>query len=147
MTVHEFPHHYQISAEAKSEGDIILSSHGLPSLLSAPPAQFGGPGDRWSPEDLLVAAIADCFVLTFRAIASASKFSWQGLACTVEGKLDRVERVTQFTRFEINATLTLGPDVDAEKARRLLEKAESNCLISNALRASCHLTSEVVIQP
>jgi hypothetical protein len=39
----------------------------------AAPAEFGGPGDQWSPESLLAGAIASCFALTFRFVARAQK--------------------------------------------------------------------------
>ena len=72
----DLPHRYNVSASAEAEGNIVLQAENLPQLVSAPPAQFGGPGDQWSPEDLLVASIADCFILTFRAVARASKLDW-----------------------------------------------------------------------
>ena len=68
----ELPHHYVVSANAKTVGNVALSANGVSDLESAPPAEFGGPGDQWSPESLLVAAVADCFILSFRAIARAS---------------------------------------------------------------------------
>ncbi len=147
MTVQELPHHYKISANAQREGEITLRGAGIPDLPSAPPAQFGGPGDQWSPEDLLVAAVADCFVLTFRAIARASRLEWIDIECTAEGKLERIDRVTQFTAFNLQVRLTVGADTNSEKARNILEKAESNCLITNSLQASSHLQSEVLVQP
>jgi uncharacterized OsmC-like protein len=48
-------------------------------------------------EDLLVASVADCFAITFRAIASASKMEWLDLECSIEGKLERVDRVTKYS--------------------------------------------------
>ena len=72
----DLPHHYNVSADAEAEGNIILKADNMPQLISAPPAEFGGPGDQWSPEHLLVAAVADCFILTFRAVARASKLEW-----------------------------------------------------------------------
>ena len=51
-----YPHHYKVQAAAKTEGSVALASERLPKLSSAPPLQFGGPGDQWSPETLLVAA-------------------------------------------------------------------------------------------
>ena len=67
----EFPHYYSADAAAVVDADnVILTSTGIPALSSAAPAQFGGPGDRWSPETLIVGAIADCFILTFRAVAA-----------------------------------------------------------------------------
>ena len=92
-----FPHRYSVAAAVKVEGDVTLDGERLPSLHSAPPTEFDGPGDRWSPETLLVAAVADCFVLTFRPIAHLSKLAWISLTCDVTGTVDRVERGTQFT--------------------------------------------------
>ena len=95
---------------------------------------------------MLVGSVADCIILTFRAIARASKLEWIDLECSAEGKLERVDRVTQFTTFDIQAKLTIGADTDSEKARKLLEKAEANCLVTNSLLASTHLQLEVVVQ-
>jgi len=67
-----------------------------------------GPGDRWSPETLLVGALADCFILTFRAVANASSLPWIRLRCEAEGVLDRVERMTRFT------AVTLVPQLESE---------------------------------
>jgi organic hydroperoxide reductase OsmC/OhrA len=139
----EFPHRYSVAAAANLQGDVALQGERLPSLATAPPAEFGGPGDRWSPETLLVASVADCFVLTFRAIASASKLPWLSLRCDVEGTLDRVERVTQFTGFQIRASLRVPPGTNEEQARRLLARAEQTCLITNSLKGACHLEAEV----
>ena len=75
----DLPHHYHVNASAEAEGNIALKAEDLPQLVTAPPAEFGGPGDQWSPETLLVGAVADCFILTFRAIARASKLEWTRL--------------------------------------------------------------------
>ena len=141
----DFPHRYVASAVAEVEGNIELRSSGLESIPTAAPAEFGGPGDLWSPETLLVGSIANCLILTFRAIARASSFEWISLECRVDGTLDRVERVTQFTAFTIHATLRLPASADAEKARRLLDKAEKNCLITSSLKAPCHLEAVVEV--
>jgi organic hydroperoxide reductase OsmC/OhrA len=141
----DLPHRYHVSADAKAADSIMLSSAGLPNLESAAPSEFGGPGDQWSPETLLVASIADCFVLSFRAIARASRFEWESLACEVDGTLDRIDRITQFTQFDVAAKLIIQPGGDETKAMRLLEKAEQACLITNSLKASSHLKASVIV--
>lgn len=138
-----YPHHYRVQAAAQAEGDVALTSQQLPTLSSAPPAQFGGPGDRWSPETLLVAASADCLILTFRAIARASKLPWLRVECDAEGVLDRVDGVTRFTQVRLHARLVLPQGGDVERARRLLEKAEKTCLITCSLKAESVLTADV----
>ncbi len=141
-----FPHEYPADASADSEGPVQVSGRGLPQLATAPPAEFGGPGDQWSPETLLVAAVADCFVLTFRAVARANKFPYSHLDCHAEGVLDRVERVTQFTEMKIVARLTVDDEQLVAKGKELLDKAEAVCLISNSLKAHSSLDSEVVVK-
>ncbi len=135
----DLPHHYKVMAQGQLEGDIELSASQVESIMSAGPAEFGGPGDRWSPETLFVAAIADCFILTFRAIARGSKLPWVSLSCEAEGKLERVERVTRFTDIVVRPSLVIPPDVDQARAERLLEKAEKGCLITNSLSGATRL--------
>lgn len=139
----DFPHNYIVTAQADVRSNVELSSEQLDVIESAPPVEFGGPGDCWSPESLLVAAVADCFVLSFRAIARASKFEWISLRCEVDGTLDKVDGVTRFTAFTVVATLDLANGGDETKAQRLLEKAEHVCLITNSLIADSHLTTDV----
>jgi organic hydroperoxide reductase OsmC/OhrA len=143
--MHPFPHQYTVQAAAQPEGEVLVSAAGLATLETAPPAEFDGPGDRWSPETLLCAALADCFVLSFRAVARASRLEWSALDCSVRGKLDRVDNRTAFTEIDVDATLHVPPGTDAERATRLLEKAEHVCLISNSLVATRRLNPTVVV--
>jgi organic hydroperoxide reductase OsmC/OhrA len=138
-----YPHHYKVASTAGPDGDVVLSSAGLEPMRSAPPVEFDGPGDLWSPESLLVAALADCFVLTFRAIARASKLPWLSLHCEIEGMLEREAGVSRFTVFELNARLGVPAGTDVEAAQRAMHKAEQGCLISNSLSGRRELTASV----
>lgn len=139
-----YPHHYPVEATARAEGDVTNTAPGLPALAAAPPKEFGGPGDRWSPETLLVAAVADCLILTFRAVARASSLPWLHIDCRAEGVLDRADGITRFTELHLHARLELPPGGDTERARRLLEKAEKACLVTNSLNVEPELTADVV---
>ena len=143
--MHPYPHTYIASASGKTAGLVAVGSPQLPGLESAPPPEFDGPGGVWSPEALLCASIADCFILTFRAVARAAKLEWLDLDCRVEGLLERVERMSQFTRFTTFAKLTVPPGTDIAKAREFLERAEHGCLVANSLRGSRALECEVVL--
>jgi organic hydroperoxide reductase OsmC/OhrA len=134
-----FPHRYTATATGFVEGYVELRAGRLPRLLSAPPQEFDGPGDRWSPETLLVSAIADCFALTFRAVARVMELPWRVLHCRVIGTVDRVDRIPQFTRFQILARLTVLPGTSQEVARRALEKAGRGCAIANSLKSAVQL--------
>jgi organic hydroperoxide reductase OsmC/OhrA len=138
-----YPHTYVASAMARSTGLVTVSSPRLPEIDSASPPEFGGPEGLWSPESLLCAAVADCFVLTFRAVARSARLEWLELECRVEGTLERFAGVTQFTRFTTRAHLRIASDADAQKARRLLGEAEHGCLIANSLRGARSLEAEI----
>lgn len=141
--MHAFPHHYSVTVQSTAGGDVELGAPGLPTLRSASPAEFDGPGDRWSPETLLTGALGDCLILTFRAVARASGLPWNALACEVTGTLDRVERTTRFVAFEIRARLDVPAGTDPDRAMRILEKAEKSCLISRSLNAEIRLVPAV----
>jgi len=141
--MHDLPHHYNVAASAVGESHVVLSSEGLENIETAGPAEFGGPGDVWSPETLLVGAVADCFILSFRALARASRFEWDTLSCAASGTLDKIDRVTQFTAFYLTVELAVPEGTDEKKAHRLLENAERSCLITNSLTAATHLDAKV----
>lgn len=143
--MHPFPHRYTVTAQTGIEGDVCLSSEGVVDIPSQAPAEFGGPGDRWSPETLLTAAVADCFALGFRAIAAASKIPFSNLEVSVEGVLDRDGRKMLFTEMSIKANLVVPEGVDVDRADKLLEKAEESCLITNSLSLECHLETDVSV--
>ena len=139
----DYPHHYVVAASSRSDSNVSLESPGLESLESAGPAEFGGPGDKWSPEHLLVASVADCLMLSFRAIARASKFDWTSLSCDAVGTLERVEKVPQFTEFLLKVTLEIPEGGKEDRALRLLDKAEHHCLITNSLKSSTRMEAKI----
>lgn len=140
-----YPHIYGASAHGTAEGVVSVSSEGLPALDTTPPPEFGGPPGYWSPETLLTAAVADCFVLSFRGVARAAGFKWQKLDCEVEATLERVEGVTRFSRFLTRASLVIPAGADEAKAGQLLERAARICLVANSLHGEQLLEASVVV--
>jgi uncharacterized OsmC-like protein len=116
---------------------------GLPAIDTAPPPEFGGPGDKWSPETLFVASVSNCLILTFRSVARASKVEWKTIDVDTEGVLDRVEGVNRFTHFTIKVKLTVPEGQDAERATRAIEKSEKICLITNSMNSEFKLETRV----
>ncbi len=138
------PHHYTVAATS-SGSSVELSSNGLQTMTAAPPAEFNGPGDLWSPETLLMGALSCCLILTFKAVAAAAGFEFESIACTSTGELDRKERVTKFTAVTYAVNLELKSDVDHAEAEKLLARAEAACLISNSLDPDIAVTTTTTI--
>jgi len=141
----DLPHHYLAGASATAQSTVEVTSPGLDPIETAGPPQFGGPDNLWSPETMLVASIANCFILTFRAVARASRIDWISLECSVDGTLEKVDRVTQFTDFQVKARLEVPAGTNEAKALKMLDKSERVCLITNSLKADSHLEAEVAV--
>jgi len=134
-----YPHHYCVQAQGGTSGSVALRSAALPPIETDAPPEFGGPEGFWSPESLLVASVADCYVLSFRAVARASRLEWDSLSVEVEGVLDRVEGVTRFVRFTLRPRLAIAAPQRESLARTVLEKSKRACLVTNSLLAECVL--------
>ncbi len=138
------PHHYNVRLTGGPTDYATLSTPGVPELKSAPPLDYDGPGDAWSPEHLLLAAVETCFLFTLRAVAKASKIDFVSLELSAEGTVDRQDGVTRFTEIVLRPRLTLAPGADRGRALRTLEKSEKACLVSASLSAPIRLEPELV---
>lgn len=143
--MHPFPHHYRVAASGLAEGSVQLSAQDLPTLETMPPPEFDGRPGYWSPETLLLAAVADCFVLTFRSVARASHLEWEQLECDVEGLLEHQDNSTRFTSVTLSPLLLIKRAQDQKRAHRCLEKAEQACLITQSLNADIRLEPRIEI--
>ena len=139
----KFPHLYTSKAMCESSGSAITESRECPVLHVAEPKEFGGTGKEWSPEQMFVSTVANCLLLTFRAIANASKFEFIDIKCVAVGKLDRVEGNNRFTNIDISANLLLKSNSDKQKGLRLLNKAEKQCLIKNSISSEVNFNNEI----
>ncbi|HWI83721.1 OsmC family protein [Ramlibacter sp.] len=143
--MHPLPHHYHAQARGGLSGSVAVTTTDAPALDTHAPPEFGGPGGAWSPESLLVASIADCYILSFRAVARASKLEWAQLEVDVEGVLDRVDGVMRFARYIVRPRLSIVAAEQETLARAALEKAKRACLITNSLNGECELVPSVGI--
>src|SRR5678816_3388011 len=93
------PHRYDVHLTGGPTGHASVRSSTLPALRTAPPPEYGGPGDAWSPEHLLLASVQSCFLFTLRAIARASQVAFVSLDMAAAGTVNRSDGVTRFTEI------------------------------------------------
>lgn len=120
-----------------------ISAAGKPDIQVATPPEFKGHEGIWSPEDLFVASANICLMTTFLAFAERAGLAFTAYESDAEGLLELVEGKFQFTRITLRPTLTLKQGEDVAKAGELLSKAETNCLISNSMKARVTLEPTV----
>jgi len=80
----------------------------------------------------------------FLAIAANSKLEIVSFSCEAKGTLEKVERLGyQMTEILLRPRLTIRQRRDLERAARILEKAEKNCLISNSIKSAVKLEPQI----
>ena len=125
----------------------LVSGFELPPVDVAPPPEFAGPRGVWSPEHFLVAASASCLLLTFAGIAERSKLPLNSFHLEAQGRLDNIPgEGFRFTEITLIAEIGVA-ESNIELARRVLEKAEKNCLITKSLNAAVHVEPRFVSEP
>lgn len=140
----EKKHEYHTSVTWNDADGGRAESSGLPTLTTAPPLEFGGPGGSWSPEHLFLSSANTCVLWTFAAMARISQLEFSGWRSKAKGTVERVEgQGWLFTGIEIEVELTVAKVSDVERAERLLYKAEQNCLISKSMKTPVKLEANV----
>ncbi len=139
-----FPHDYVVTASAVDVGSVDTRADGKPALAVAPPKTFGGPGNIWSPEELLLAALADCFILTFRAVASSAGLAWQQISCRATGVLDRKGSAIVFTGFNLDCELSVSDPGSESDALSVLDRAKRGCFVSRAFAVEPTVRTAIV---
>jgi organic hydroperoxide reductase OsmC/OhrA len=137
------PHRYDVHLRGGPTGHALLSTAGVPELRTAPPVEYGGPGDAWSPEHLLLASVQACFLFTFRAIARLSKLEFLALEMDVEGTVNRQDGSTRFTDIVLRPRLTVRSGADGQRALEVLRKSEQACLVSASLSTPVRLEPQI----
>ena len=104
----EEAHRFRVVAWWASGRTGIAKSNSAPNAIhfTSPPA-FGGLEGRWTPEDLLLCAIASCYTTTFRTLAEYSKFEYTDLQVEVEGAISKAEAGYGFGEVLIRADLMI----------------------------------------
>jgi len=130
----EEAHRFRVVAWWTSGRAGIAESSSAHSAIhfTSPPA-FGGLEGRWTPEDLLLSAIASCYTITFRTLAEHSKFEYIDLQVEVEGAISKTETGYTFGEVLVRAHLMIPQEAEQARAIKLLNKAKSLCMVSRAL--------------
>jgi organic hydroperoxide reductase OsmC/OhrA len=137
------PHQYEVQLAAGPSGYAQLSTTGVPELRTAPPADYDGPGDAWSPEHLLLASVVTCFLFTLRAVARVPKLEFTDVALDAKGTVNRQDGVTRFTEIVLRPRLTVPSGTNRERAVQVLERSKTTCLVSASLSTPIRLEPEV----
>lgn len=144
MEFHDYP--VNIVWEKSRIGTISAPEIAVQFPVATPPEFAGGVAGFWSPEHLYTASVVTCFMTTFLAIAELSKLNFASFACSATGTLEKIDGKYLMTKVTLNPTVTIAEEKDIERTNRILQKSESNCLISNSIKSTVILNPTVLVQ-
>ena len=141
-------HIYTVRAKSTKvrSGIVAPDAVGHPIKFSAPP-EFLGESGMWTPEYFFVAGVATCFVSTFSGMADLSHLEFICVEVEAQGVLEKDPGGWKFTEVKLCPHLKILLERDRDRAYRLLEKAESACLVARSITAKVTFESSVVVVP
>ena len=144
------PHRFEgtLRWDAGGEGaaalDHTVGFGGRPPIaMSAPPQYHGDPG-RLSPEELFVASVASCQLLTYLALAARAGVAVARYEDAPVGTLAMADRRMRMTEVLLRPRITLARGTDPAKARSLVDAAHDACFVANSTTATVRIEPEIV---
>ncbi len=109
------------------------------------PSELGGPGDASNPDELLVAAASSCYIISLAAALERARFTNVKITLNSVGTAS-LSKSGKFKMETITHYPTVSTD-DTEKLEKRIEKlieiADNNCMVSNAIRGNV----EIIVKP
>lgn len=120
-----------------------LKAEDFASKISLP-SDFGGRNEGATPEDLLISALASCYLITFGIILEKNNVAYSDLRITAT-----LETSTEFPPKVQTAHLNsfIATDADEAVVRGFAERAETICVISQALSGNVLKKIDVTVRP
>jgi organic hydroperoxide reductase OsmC/OhrA len=135
--------HYQSNIVWQRGRRGIASAPPKPELDISSPPEFKGESGFWTPEDLFVASINACTLLTFVAYAHNKALPVVAYKCSAEGVLEFVDGKYRFREVILRPQVVLRSEKDLALAREVLESAHADCFITNSTSAEVKLIPEL----
>ena len=141
-------HFYQVKVNWKQNRKGILSSKVLNEKINiATPPEFPkGEANVWTPEHYFVAAVNGCLMTTFLAVAENFKLNFVNFESDAEGKLEMIDRKFLMSEIILKPIITIYNEADVELAKKVIEKSEKACLISNSINSKIKMEISIKVK-
>jgi organic hydroperoxide reductase OsmC/OhrA len=109
-----------------------LDFEGKPSIAGSADATFRGDSSLHNPEDLLVAALSACHMLTYLALCARAGIAVASYADDATGTMAETNGVGRFTRVVLRPRVQISRG-DVATATALHEDAHRDCFIASSV--------------
>ena len=110
--------------------DVLLSAADKPDLLGSADPTFRGDATRWNPEEMLLAALAQCHLLSYLHSAVRHGVVVTAYADSPVGTMSQVGDGGRFTEVVLRPRVTVADGSMVEAAQAIHHEAGENCFIA-----------------
>lgn len=99
---------------------------------------------RWSPEQLFVASLNSCFMLTFLAVAKHAGVEVVSFSSTATGKLEAAKGCRyRITEIIVRPRIVIALVNDLFRMPDILARAKEDCFISSSIKSAIKILPEI----
>ncbi len=141
-------HDYEVAVSWTADRKGEMTAPGIAEMIevATPPEFPKGMAGIWSPEHLFTAAVNSCLMTTFLAIAENSKLDFVHFESKASGRLEMVDGKYLMSEVTLSPVVTVATDHDKDRAEKVLQKAEQNCLITNSINSKIIFKPQVLVK-
>jgi|SRR5580698_4273414 organic hydroperoxide reductase OsmC/OhrA len=118
---------------------------GKPVLAGSSDPAFRGDAIRHNPEDMLVAALSTCHMLSYLHVAATAGIVVTAYTDTAEGTMETNAHGGHFVEVVLRPQVTISAASDAAKAEAAHEAAHHGCFIANSVNFPVRCEPRIVI--
>lgn len=119
---------------------------GKPDLPGGADPIFRGDADVYNPEDLFVASLSSCHLLTYLALCPRSKISVIAYEDSASGTLVlRPDGGGSFESVTLRPSVTIAAGGDEKRAMELHDTAHGLCFIAASVSVPVHLEPRITV--
>ena len=142
-------HHYEARAHWQKDAGGNPMNHRLefgerPAIEASGAPQYKGDAGRLNPEELFVAALVSCQMLSYLALAGRAGIEVRAYDDTAQGTMTIADKRMRFTEVRLRPRIAVAPGSDEAKARSLVEAAHDACFIANSVSCAVHVDADIV---
>jgi organic hydroperoxide reductase OsmC/OhrA len=141
----EFDHHFEVKVEWQGnlgsgtsayrayDRDNIVTAHGKATIDGSSARAFHGSPERWNPEELLVAALSECHMLSYLHVATSNGIIVTAYEDDATGTMRQTpDGGGYFTSVTLRPIVTISAG-DPELARSIHAEASAKCFIASSV--------------
>ena len=153
------PHHYRVDVEwtgnrgSGTDGyrnygrEHVIRIDGKPELAGSADPAFHGDADRHNPEDMLVAALSTCHMLSYLHMATVAGVVVTAYTDAAEGTMAIEGDAGRFIEVVLHPVVTISAASDPAKAAAAHETAHHACFIANSVNFPVRCEPRFVVEP